>query len=324
MTDNNQEFCNNLWQQIVAAIASGKKSFIFWGFNEALIELLSHINSNGLQNFVTAIIDSNPQFQGKTIGDFKVLSPDCLQKIDIDAVVITSDDQKEEIIFSFSKMDSRKPKIIMAGTGHMQFQDPLYNDLFSSSFISSRAFGYKNMLIHIYQSLQYIARNKLQGSFAEFGVYKGGTTVFMARALESLNIKAKIYAFDTFGGFPPQMSVLDMYDDPHDEFFDFEAVKRHCSPYNIELIKGDITDTYRLIEGIPLVFSFFDTDNYSPTDALLEMCYRQTVSGGILAFDHYYCDERWLQTLGERIAAREFLKDKNVLNLYGTGIFLKI
>jgi len=91
----------------------------------------------------------------------------------------------------------------------------------------------------------------------------------------------------------------------------------------VELIRGDISNTFKRIEGIPLIFTFFDTDNYTPTRDALELCYEQTVKGGIIAFDHYYCDEKWLNTIGERIAAKQVLSQKNMFNLHGTGIFLK-
>lgn len=317
-------FVDSLWRQITESISTGRKSILFWGFNDSTIELVRRMNDNGLANSIVGIIDSNPSLQGLNINTLRVLPPDALHELEVDTMVVVSDKDKEQIISSFSTLDNRMPKIIMAGTGHLEFKDSLYEELISSSFVSSRAFGYKNMLIHIYQCLTYIAKNKLEGNIAEFGVYKGGTTVFMARAVERLGIKAKIFAFDTFAGFPPRKSVLDMYDDTHDEFFDFQSVANHCKPYNIELITGDITETFHRIKGVPLVLSFFDTDNYSPTKAALDMCYQQTVRGGIMAFDHYYCDERWLYTLGERIAAKEFFADKNVLNLYGTGIFIKL
>ncbi|MDE1765559.1 MAG: class I SAM-dependent methyltransferase [Thaumarchaeota archaeon] len=301
-----------------------KTSILFWGYNENAITLIKRMLMNGTAEKICGIIDSNKELQGCKIENFIVMNPKSINELQFDTLVIVSDNDKEEILKIFSTIDNRKPKIIMAGIGHLDFKDHLYHDTLSSSVTSPRAFGYKNMLIHLYQSLDYIAKNGLKGDIAEFGVYKGGTTVFLARIVEKLGIKAKIFAFDTFQGFPKRKSVFDMYDDPHDEFSDFDSVISYCEPFNIELVKGDISETYCRIEGIPLVLSFFDTDNYSPTRDALDMCYRQTVKGGIIAFDHYCCDERWLYTLGERIAASEFFRDKNVLNLYGTGVFLKI
>lgn len=300
------------------------KSILFWGFNEFCVILIKRMYSNNISEKICGIIDSNEELQGSKIEDFTVLTPQSISELKFDTLVVISDSHKENILKTFSTMDNRKPKIIMAGIGHLNFKDSVYHEVLSSSLVPPRAFGYKNMLIHLYQSLIYIAKNGLNGDIAEFGVYKGGTTVFLARIAEKLGIKAKIFAFDTFCGFPERKSVLDMYDDPHDEFSDFDAVVNYCKPFNIDLVKGDISQTYHRLEGISLVLSFFDTDNYSPTKDALDLCYKQTVKGGIMAFDHYYCDERWLYTLGERIAVSDFFRDKNVLNLYGTGLFLKL
>ena len=318
-----QEFVDKLWEQIISA-SKDKKSILFWGFNETAIELVNRMDKHGLSNQISGIIDSRTEIEGRKVGNFQVLTPDSLPELKLDILVITSDSDKEQIVRMFSKLDNRKPKIVMAGTGHLEFNDPFFRKLLSSLSVPSRAFGYKNMLIHIYQSLLYLANNGIDGNIAEFGVYKGGTTVFLAKTIKHFGINAKIFAFDTFDGFPNKKSVLDMYDDPHDEFFDFNAVSNHCKPYNIELVRGDISETYHRLEGVPLILSFFDTDNFSPTNSALDLCYQQTVKGGILAFDHYFCDERWIQTLGERIAVSEFFADKNILNLYGTGIFIKL
>ena len=104
---------------------------------------------------------------------------------------------------------------------------------------------------------------------------------------------------------------------------DYKTVKRYCEPYGVELIKGDICETFKTLIGIPLMLSFFDTDYYSPARVALEMCYNQTVRGGIIAFDHYF-SEGWEDTIGERIAAKEVLEEKSVFHLHGTGIFLKL
>lgn len=321
---NENKFEVNLLEQIKSAVSGGRNSFVLWGINQSTLNLVDRMKSHGIEKYIIGIVDSDPKFEGRKVGKFKILPPSSIQELQFDTLVIVSDSEKEQILKSFVKLDRRKPRIILAGNSHLEFHDKVYEKIFSSLEIPSRAFGYKNMLIHLYQSLVYIAKKRLKGDVVEFGVYRGGTTVFLAKAIKELGLESKIYAFDSFNGFPYRRSALDMYDDPHDEFNDFQSVVDYCSPYNVELIKGDINETCNQIKDVPLVMSFFDTDNYSPAKATLEMCYKQTVNGGIIAFDHYFCDQRWLYTLGERIAASEFFADKNVLNFYGTGIFIKL
>jgi hypothetical protein len=320
-----QEFYEDLKSKILQSITDGANNLVFWGFTPTCVFLLSDLKQLGLlNNCVQGVIDSNPTKHNSKIFDYTVLNPTEIATLELDTLVITSDVDKESILMEFSVIDKRMPLILVSGSKNYQFQDPIFESILSSCPLPSKALGYPNMLIHIYQSLSYLARNNIKGNVAEFGAFQCGTTIIIAKALKELNSNCKVYAFDTFDGFPAKKSALDMYNGKKCEFHDFETVHHYCSQYsNIELIKGDIYDTYLKIKGIPLMFSFFDTDNYSVTKKALELCYEQTVSGGILAFDHY-CSDQLPKTLGERIAIKEVLSDKNVFNLYGTGIFIKV
>jgi len=318
-----ERFLDSLWDKTLEAVAKGNRSILIWGFTPECLSLLRRMEESGFDALVSGIVDPRRNIQGVQVGKIKVYDPAAISSMSVDTLIIAEDRDKEFALSEFARVDNRKPEVVMAGQRHLEFKDTQFDEIYSSCMVSSRAAGYRDMLVHIYQSLVYIANQGLTGDLAEFGVYKAGTTVFLAKTIQKLQMKAKIFAFDTFGGFPERKSVLDLYSDSHDEFVDFEAVSAYTKSYPIELVKGDICNTYRKIEGIPLVFSFFDTDNFTPTNAALEMCYEQTVPGGILAFDHIYCDERWLYTVGERIAAIGFLKGRNVFNLHGTGIFIK-
>lgn len=317
-------FLEALWSQTVDAVTKGARALVLWGFSEVAVELVHRLDERGLLNAVTGIVDGDPSVQGTRLKHLSVISPSAVKALDLDTLVVTVDAQKEEVLRSFADSDVRMPRVIISGTGHLVFRDKLFEDVLSSLLAPSHAYGYRDMLVHIYQALQYLAHRRLGGAIAEFGVYKAGTTVFIAKALRQLGVEAKIYAFDTFAGFPARRSVLDLFKDPRDVFLDYEAVARMCEPYDIKFVTGDISETFDILKGVPLMFSFFDTDNYSPTKAALETCYRQTIRGGILAFDHYCCDERWLYTIGERMAIREILKYDDLFNLHGTGIFLRV
>jgi len=318
-------FYETLRAELVDSIGSGHRRIAFWGFNSTAVRLAGQLSSMGLSSALVAVVDERDELKGTSLLNVLVDEPRCLVDVPLDVVVITVDASKEAALQQLNQYVPPNSRIIIAGVKHLEFHDPLFHELVNSLFIPPRAAGYPLMLVHLFQSLRYLATRHVSGAFAEFGVYKGGTTVFLARTLERLGIDACIYAFDTFAGFPGRRSVLDLYSSSHDEFADYEAVRRYCQPYRIELIKGDISETYTAIKGVPLAASFFDADNYSPTRAALGMCAEQTVPGGIVAFDHYYCDERWLYTLGERIAIDEILGTADgFFHLHGTGVFLKL
>ncbi|MBU7038786.1 MAG: class I SAM-dependent methyltransferase [Theionarchaea archaeon] len=242
--------------------------------------------------------------------------------MEFDTLVILYDMEKEEVLKAFSAIDGRMPQIILYGTRNYEFDDPCFQGILESLPVKPKAHGYPLMLTHIYQSLLYITDNAVPGDVAEFGTFQGGTTVFMAKVLEMLGNNKKIYTFDTFAGYPPRRSTLDLFSETTCEFKDVDFVQTYCKNYDIELVRGDIVDNIHVLEGKSFAFSFFDTDNYSPTKAALELVYENIPRGGILAFDHYY-SENWIKTVGERMAAREVLGDKNVFHLQGTGIFMK-
>ena len=107
---------------------------------------------------------------------------------------------------------------------------------------SPRPFGgrssLKHSLVHLYQCLANAARLGLSGAVAEFGMFKGGTTMFLSRVIERLGVTWPVIGFDTFGGFPPRRSPLDMYDHPGCVFTDLAAVRRYLDGRDIEIVAG--------------------------------------------------------------------------------------
>ncbi len=311
-----------LFTRIVEEVTRRRARLLLWGLNPSCVSLLKQLSQSGLLSSIVALVDS--ENVGKKIFHFEVISPKDVLGLDFDTLVITDDAGKESALVEFSRVDSRLPIVIVAGTKHLEFSDPVFSNILESCPVKPRALGYANMLVHIYQSLRHLIDGKIEGSVAEFGVYQGGTLAFISKTLRMLGSQCRIYGFDTFAGFPERRSVLDLFSEKKYEFTDYQTVRNYLNPLGVELIKGDISDTFSRIKGVPLMFTFFDTDNFTPTRSALELCYQQTESGGILAFDHYYCDERWVDTVGERIAVERVLSDKKLFHLQGTGIFLKL
>lgn len=311
-----------LKEKVLDKIIKGKRSLVVWGFTPECVRLMTELHAMGLLDRVTGIIDSDTLKQGQQIFHFVILSPQEIDKFPLDVLVIASDEQKEAILRQFAELDNRLPEVVLSGSKHYAFQSAMFEQIVVSSPIQSIAGGYPLMLIHIFQSLEYLVKNNVEGAVAEFGVFQGGTLAIIAQILRRLDWGGKIYGFDLFGSSAPRHSVMDVF--PAGKYSsDYETVKRYCEPYGVEFIKGDICETFQKLRGIPLMFSFFDTDYYSPTRVALEMCYDQTVKGGVIAFDHYF-SEGWEDTVGERIAAKEVLEGKPMFHLHGTGIFLKM
>lgn len=311
-----------LREKVLNKIIEGRNQLVFWGYTPICVQLIAELHTIGMLDRITGVIDSDITKQGQKIFNFSVLSPEDIGNLQIDVLVVASDKEKESILRQFTKLDNRLPEVVLSGSKHYAFKSELFDQIVSSLPVRSIAGGYPNMLIHIFQSLEYLVNSKIDGAVAEFGVFQGGTLAIIAKTLRNLNWKGKIYGFDLFGFSVTRHSAMDVF--PSGKYSsDYETVKRYCEPYGVELIKGDICETFKMLMGIPLMFSFFDTDYYSPARVALEMCYNQTVKGGIIALDHYF-SEGWEDTIGEMIAAEEVFEGKPVFHLHGNGVFLKL
>lgn len=314
----------DLQTQVLAVLSERPGQILVWGISPATILLLAELRRLGLERHVIGLVDHRPHQQGRKIAAWTVTGVSEEVAEDVDYLVVGLDAEKEDVLRRFVSQSSARPTVILYGTAHYDFHDPVFADLVHESYVKSHAGGYPHMLIHIYQCLRYICDHQLRGDVVEFGVYKGGTTTFMAACLRRLGSGATVMGFDTFEGFPARRSLFDTHLSAEDEFIHLEVVQAHCQVYdNIRLIIGDISETYLQLRGHTLAFTFFDTDNYSATRTALPLVAELTVPGGIIAFDHYYSPD-WPSTVGERMAAHEVLSSGGWFNLHGTGIFLKV
>jgi hypothetical protein len=238
-------------------------------------------------------------------------------------VVIASDEDKESLLAQAVPYLSPQTRVLIAGFAHFQFSDPDFTDEVGKAFIPSFANGYPNSLIHIFQCLKNAARLGLQGVVAEFGMFKGGTTMLMSRFIERLGMPWKVYGFDSFAGFPAPRSPLDMYAHPDCVYLDETMVRVMFQRRNVQIIAGDIVQTVSQIKDEPIVLAFVDTDNFTPAAAVIKIIRDQVVPGGAIVFDHYAGRNRFLYTLGERIAAKALISDPRYFNLHDTGVFLR-
>ncbi|MEO8563647.1 MAG: TylF/MycF/NovP-related O-methyltransferase [bacterium] len=146
----------------------------------------------------------------------------------------------------------------------------------------------------------------VKGSIVECGVFKGFGVMTWAKLsamLEPENLTRRIYAFDTFAGFPSvhakdKTAVADvteggLFADSHDELqaliteYDRDRFLGHVD--KVHLIKGDVVESIPpFLEAHPhLVVSllFLDMDLYEPTKAALRHFVPRMPKGALLVFD---------------------------------------
>jgi O-methyltransferase len=240
-----------------------------------------------------------------------------------DVVIIASDRDKEHLLELAAIYLRPQVRVLLAGYGHLAFRDPVFDDVMKGMLVPSLANGYQHTLVHLYQCLQNAARLGLNGVVAEFGMFKGGTTMLLSRFVEGLGQSWRVIGFDTFAGFPAKRSVLDMYDHPDCIFSDEELVRRYLSGRDIEVVAGDVVTTADRLANESIVLVFMDTDNYSSASAILDVVEDRVVIGGAIVFDHFTGHNRFRYTLGERMAGKRLLADSRYFNLHDTGVFIR-
>jgi hypothetical protein len=144
---------------------------------------------------------------------------------------------------------------------------------------------------------------ELEGDFAEFGVFRGGTAYLTLATVEPEGSR-RFHLFDTFAG-TPTAALTDAervegigsgnlsYSGTSSEY-----VAGLLSPWRdrIEIHEGDVGETLGRTETGPLAFVHMDLNATAPTREALEYCYPRLVEGAVVVFDDYghlkYRDQR--------------------------------
>jgi O-methyltransferase len=122
---------------------------------------------------------------------------------------------------------------------------------------------------------------------AEVGVWAGGSSLFMARAMEHFGHRPELYLFDTFCGH--------MHVDPeHDAYHRvgmFKADIHHAigllHDYQLHIYQGMVEDTTARINGEKFGLLHLDCDLYRPTKHSIEFFWPRIAPGGKIVVDDY-------------------------------------
>ena len=285
------------------------------GWSAAAIELAGDpIFSLGTASLVGRYA---PQAGGSVLPLPELVSARC------DVVVVAEDEGKELLLKEVAELVPAATTIVIGGFGHFAFRDDVYDRVRRDALVPSFANGYPSCLVHIYQCLRNAHARGLIGVVAEFGMFKGGTTMLMSRFIEELGADWRVIGFDTFDGFPPKRSPLDMYAHPDCVFLDVDILRALFAGRNVEIVEGDVVATCSRLQDEQLVLSFVDTDNFTSASAILAVVADRTQVGGVIVFDHWTGVDRHLDTIGERMAAMTLAADRRYFNLHGTGVFMR-
>lgn len=147
---------------------------------------------------------------------------------------------------------------------------------------------------NLYQSIDYLHRNRIAGDIAEFDCFLGGCGIFVKLMLRSRSDKRRMLVFDTFTGFPAgQKDVMRGKPVSSVRYDDFlEEVKDNYShalaDYSgVSFVQGPVEETLPDFKFSALALARLDTDFYSSTKAELKYAYPALVKGGVIIIDDY-------------------------------------
>lgn len=153
----------------------------------------------------------------------------------------------------------------------------------------SRTMMRYDRLFTIWQALANTAH--LEGSMAEIGVWRGGTSYLMSAGRKALSGKdAPIVMIDTFEGHPE--ATIGAETDPFQRAGGFagtsvERVASYLAGFPHEIRAGDAVS---VVDGLEERFYFLvhiDTDIYVSTKKCLEYFFPRMVKGGVIVMDDF-------------------------------------
>ena len=157
------------------------------------------------------------------------------------------------------------------------------------------------------QALGHVISRDLPGNIAEFGSFKGQSGYLVSRFLESIKSEKKLFMFDMFESFPVESIGADHFWSQTHEV-DYHSIKnKFVHMKNVQLVKGDFTQTFEKTETGRLALAFVDCDSFRGTKYLIEKIFDDClVPFGLMLFEDY----GHASLLGNRLAVHEYFDRK--------------
>ncbi|MBL8103242.1 MAG: class I SAM-dependent methyltransferase [Anaerolineales bacterium] len=174
---------------------------------------------------------------------------------------------------------------------------PIFGELAGQVIRDGRCSLYYDRLFTIHQILVHLNSFRKTGEeihLAEVGVYKGGTSYFIASLAERLDLKIRHHCFDTFEGHAAtDINTTVEISHMAGAFSDtsFESVKEYLMKFeNIHIYKGRFQDTSHHVQDVHMNFVHLDMDIYEPTVFALNFFDDKLAHGGVILLDDYGFD----------------------------------
>lgn len=156
------------------------------------------------------------------------------------------------------------------------------------SLARGRSIVGENRLMNLYLLIRFYLPRLQPGSIVEFGSYRGGSALFMAR-LASIHLPgAQVFGLDTFEGMPETDKSVDAHskgdfsDTLHSEV---ESARVAAGLDNLRFVKVLFQDTEAAYTAGPIALAHIDCDIYSAAAFAYDAIKPKMVPGGYVVFD---------------------------------------
>lgn len=194
--------------------------------------------------------------------------------------------------------------------------DATFEALYQATNTEGRSLLSKERLYVIWQALQNIPATS--DPSVEVGLYRGGTSAFIVRALSALHHRCGVhFAVDPLSGHQVQ-EVQEFEVHRSGNFSDVSAaeVAKYLAQFsNVTLIEKTFADSISELPSGGYRFAHLDTDLYVPTLQALTYFAPRMVAGGVIVVDDYMAPK----CVGVTRAVNEFLERDASLQVWSFG-----
>ncbi|MFA7431444.1 MAG: class I SAM-dependent methyltransferase [Rhodospirillaceae bacterium] len=166
--------------------------------------------------------------------------------------------------------------------------DPLYQE--ALKLAGGRTVQAEDNRMNLFLLLKFFVGKLPMGHVVEFGSFKGGSAIFMAKVCQVLHPQMQIYAFDTFEGMPETNAAVDAHTKGDFKDVDFDELStyiRSLGLTNLHLVRGLFDETApRVLPEIGAIrLSHIDCDIQSAVAYSYDAANPYMVKGGYIALD---------------------------------------
>ena len=166
--------------------------------------------------------------------------------------------------------------------------DPLYID--AMNLARGRTVQEPDRRANLFLLLKFYVPSLPPGDIIEFGSFRGGSAIFMARVCQKLGLKSEVWALDTFTGMPTPDKSVDAHssgDFKETDLVSLQSYSEKCGLNNLRWVQGLFEDTCgRVLEGSrKMVLAHIDCDIGSAVRYSYNTIKDHMVDGGYVVFD---------------------------------------